>query len=106
MKQLFTLLLVLASTCMFAQSGILKGKIIHEDTKLPFEEVSVTLKQMKMITSTNNLGEYTFSNIPFGTYELHVSADGTNEEVINITGVIKEGIFVCNKYAFFFFFGI
>ena len=85
MKQLFTLLLVLASTCMFAQSGILKGKIIHEDTKLPFEEVSVTLKQMKMITSTNNLGEYQFSNIPFGTYELHVSADGINEEVINVS---------------------
>lgn len=85
MKNTLTLLFLLLSGSIFAQTGILKGRIIHDDTKLPYNEVSVTLKTMKMITSTNSLGEYQFSGIPYGTYEMVVSADGTSDQMINVT---------------------
>jgi len=85
MKNILTLLLLLVSTSVFAQTGILKGKIIHEDTKLPYFEVSVMLKTVKMITTTNGLGDYEFSNIPYGTYEMIMSADGVTEEMVNVT---------------------
>lgn len=85
MKNTLTLLFLLVSGSIFAQTGILKGRIIHDDTKLPFNEVSVTLKTMKMITSTNSVGEYQFSGIPYGTYEMIVSADGVKEEMFNVT---------------------
>ena len=85
MKHLLTLLFLIVSSSLFAQTGILKGKIIHQDTKLPFNEVSITLKTVKMITTTNSLGEYQFSGIPYGTYEMVISADGVNEEMINVT---------------------
>ncbi len=85
MKYTLILLFLFICNASFAQTGILKGKIIHDDTKLAFNEVSVMLKTVKMITTTNSLGEYQFSGIPYGTYEMVISADGITEETINVT---------------------
>ncbi|MCC7030501.1 MAG: carboxypeptidase-like regulatory domain-containing protein [Chitinophagaceae bacterium] len=84
-KIITCLLLSLCSQVIFAQSALIKGTIIHEDTKLPYNEVTVTLPLAKITTSTDANGEFTFSSIPFGTYELVMSADGVTEERINIS---------------------
>ncbi|MBL7765224.1 MAG: carboxypeptidase-like regulatory domain-containing protein [Chitinophagaceae bacterium] len=85
MKKLLPLLLLLITTAAFAQKSLVKGKVIHEDTKLPFNEVSVTIPKAKVATSTDASGEYLFSAIPYGTYEMVISADGSQEETVNIT---------------------
>lgn len=87
MKKIFTCLVIFISiiTSTYAQKAIVKGYIIHEDTKLPYNEVIVTLKQAKVTTSTNANGEFQFSNIPYGNYEMIMSADGINETSVNIS---------------------
>ncbi|HMT34988.1 MAG TPA: carboxypeptidase-like regulatory domain-containing protein, partial [Chitinophagaceae bacterium] len=84
-KILTCLFSLFISSTLFAQSALVKGTIIHEDTKLPYNEVTVTLPLAKITTSTNADGEYKFSNIPFGTYEMVISADGITEERINVS---------------------
>lgn len=84
-KILLLLFTLLFSNFTYAQTALVKGTIIHEDTKLPYNEVTVTMPTAKITTSTNAEGEFNFSNIPFGTYELVMSADGITEERINIT---------------------
>ncbi len=86
MKKIITCLLLSFSVhFVFSQTALVKGIIIHEDTKLPYNEVTVTLPTAKVTTTTDANGEFSFSNLPFGTYELVMSADGVNEERINIT---------------------
>ncbi len=106
-KILTCLFSLFISSTLFAQSALVKVTIIHEDTKLPYNEVTVTLPLAKITTSTNADGEYKFSNIPFGTYEMVISADGITEERINVsvnadltigTRIVVE--FVGNQFAF------
>lgn len=86
MNKILTCVLTLFfSNFIFAQTALVKGIIIHEDTKLPYNEVTVTLPLAKVTTSTNADGEFKFSNIPFGSYEVIMSADGITEERINIS---------------------
>src|SRR5690349_3306221 len=86
MKKIITcVLFILAPLFIFAQTSLVKGTIIHEDTKLPYDEVTVTLPVAKITTATNAYGEFSFSNIPYGTYEVVISADGISEERISIT---------------------
>ena len=85
MKKLFTILCVLLTQVIFAQTGMLKGTVLHQDTRLPFHEVSVTIPSLKQITTTNEEGVYQFSNVPYGTYELRIEADGTASETVNVS---------------------
>lgn len=85
MKKILTLLCLLIPTGLLAQTAILKGKVIHEDTKLPYADVTVTLKTLKMITVTNDAGEFQFSGIPFGSVDIHFSGDGDVEDNMNAT---------------------
>ena len=85
MRKLFTLLPLLLSIASFAQTGIVKGIIIHLDSKLPYNEVVVSIAKAKVTTASNAQGEYQFSNIPYGTYEMTISADGVTDEAINVT---------------------
>lgn len=75
MKYSLTLLFVLFTQLLFAQASLVDGKVIHEDSKLPFAEVSVLLKELKMITVTNSAGEFQFSNVAYGNYEIEISND-------------------------------
>lgn len=84
-KVLHLLTSLLLSSALFAQNAIVSGTVIHQDTKLPYDEVVVTLPTAKITTSTDANGLFKFSNIPFGTYEMILSADGINEEKINIS---------------------
>lgn len=90
MKQLYTLILMICSLTSLAQTSIVKGKIIHQDTKLPFAEVSVTIPKVKVATATNGEGDFIISNVPYGSWELRYTFDGVNEEslMIQVTGPV------------------
>lgn len=85
MRRILTVVLILTTVMSYAQTGMVKGVVLHEETSLPYAEVSVTLPTAKMISSTNDKGEYSFSNLPYGTYEMIVSPDGILEEHVSIT---------------------
>jgi Fe(3+) dicitrate transport protein len=51
-------------------TGVLKGVIKSKQTKEPLGQVSVMLPAVKMATLTNEKGEFTFTKLPAGTYEV------------------------------------
>jgi hypothetical protein len=85
MNKLLTILLALLASNSFAQISIVTGTVVHVDTKRGFEEVTITLPQMKISTTTKGDGNFRFSNVPFGTYDLIMSPDGFNSDTISIT---------------------
>lgn len=85
MNKLLTIFLCsFLSLQLQAQSALVKGKILHEDSKLPYNEVSISLLSQNIVTSTNAEGVFTLSNIPFGNYTIVISPDGIYEDSINI----------------------
>lgn len=55
------------------------GRILEKGTLIPLKEVSVFLLPLKLKTETNSLGDFIFSDVPQGNYQL----------VINLTGYKK-----------------
>jgi hypothetical protein len=85
MRQILTLLLSLLTLCAYSQTGLVKGKIVHKDSKLPYADVSVSMPSVKVLTATNGMGEFSISNVPFGTHELVMSIDGDEVERVNVS---------------------
>ena len=85
MHKILTLLFVLMASNLFAQTGILKGKIIHEGSKSPYYDVTVTLPKVKIATITSANGDYLFSKVPYGTYDMVISADGIEDVTMSVT---------------------
>lgn len=67
----------------------IKGKVIDRDGKMGIAGVSVVIKEIKVATSTNNNGEFSFYKIKAGKYHLQFSTVGyeTTEKLIEL----KEG---------------
>ena len=84
MKQFLTCFLLFVCPSVYAQLATLSGKIIHADTKLPYAEVTILLKDMKMITTSDAAGNYQFGGVPMGTHELQYSADDAIDETVKI----------------------
>jgi hypothetical protein len=85
MHKILTLLFVLIAQGLFAQTGIIKGKIIHEGSKSPYYDVTITLPKVKIATITGANGDYLFSKVPYGTYDMVISADGMDDVTISVT---------------------
>jgi hypothetical protein len=84
MKQTFLLILVFSSLYCSAQTGLLKGKIVHDDTKLPYSDVTVLLPDLKLINITNENGEFTMSNVPYGSHTLIFKFEGIEDVSMTI----------------------
>lgn len=83
------LLVVGAASSALAQSsaGVVTGKIVSRQGREPIEMASVTLRGSGIPTETvnsDNEGNFTFDNIPFGQVTVEVSAIGHQFTTINI----------------------
>lgn len=65
--------LLLASPSVLAQT--LSGTVTNAAGK-PLANATVEIEALKRVTSTNELGEFTFSNVKEGDYTLHIFASG------------------------------
>ena len=65
--------LLLASPSALAQT--LSGTVTNASGK-PLANATVEIEALKRVTSTNELGEFTFSNVKEGDYTLHIFASG------------------------------
>ncbi len=79
---------MLSVSAAFAQNKV-TGTIINKDSKKPIPEATISIPKLKIITSTNEKGVYTFSTDKTGTYEVIISTDGYNEFNVQLT--IGEG---------------
>jgi len=65
---LLTPLLVCLAALSFAQTGLLKGRLLNAGNGSPAAEVQVTIPALKMLTTTSGTGEYSLSPVPYGSY--------------------------------------
>lgn len=79
------LLLCLGTLTSYAQKRALAGSVKDAQGVLP--GVSISVKNLKIGTSTDILGEFKLPNLPLGTHTLIISSIGyqTQEKAINIT---------------------
>ena len=70
------LLVILASTAAFAQSGSVTGVITDDGTGETLPGVNIILVELNRGNSANADGEYTISNVPAGTYNVRATFIG------------------------------
>ena len=83
MRFILLLLILLTSNYLYAQNGVVKGRITSNNE--PISYASVSIKGTGKGTSTNSKGYYEIKNIPEGTYGITISSIGYEPETINIT---------------------
>ncbi|MFY7909349.1 MAG: carboxypeptidase-like regulatory domain-containing protein [Emticicia sp.] len=70
------ILLLLISTSTYAQLKSIRGKVIDDKTKESLPYVNLFIGNTTKGTSTNDAGEFTFSNLPVGSYNVVASMVG------------------------------
>ncbi len=70
-----------------AQTGTLRGTVTLESTGNPLHKATVRIVQLGVTTETNEEGEYVFTDVPPGTYEVaaHMTALTDQRQTITIT---------------------
>ncbi|MDF3026866.1 MAG: btuB 8 [Fluviicola sp.] len=58
----------MSSPLLFAQNGVISGKILDNDQAVPF--ITIALEGTELIATTDENGKFLLSNIPFGKYVL------------------------------------
>lgn len=86
MKNIIFLLLITSST--YAQVVNIKGKVVDEKTKEVLPYANLFIGNTTKGTSTNETGEFVFTNLPIGSYNVVTSMVGYLPKSIPI--VIKE----------------
>ncbi len=88
MKRIYLLLAAIFGLSVFASAqsnlGVLEGKVTDENTKKPIEFATVTIEGggIKKQKYTDKDGEFEFSAIPAGLYNISVSFTGFNKSII------------------------
>lgn len=78
-------LLLLCSFHLFAQQeALIKGKVLSASTQKGIAEVEVTIPQLKLLMITDGSGEFTFSKVPFGTYNIIITSGFTYNDTISL----------------------
>ncbi|RME96714.1 MAG: carboxypeptidase-like regulatory domain-containing protein, partial [Bacteroidetes bacterium] len=95
---LFGLLLLGAN--LLAQSGIIRGNVLDEETGEPIIYGTVQLKDTERGTNTDLEGFFTFTNLEPGVYTLIISYTGyaTKEVTLEVkNGIVYERIYLASQ---------
>ncbi len=62
----------------FAQNenGMITGLIIDNETQSPVKDADAYIVELRITSSADSSGKFIFKNIPFGTYQIKISAPG------------------------------
>lgn len=82
----FILLFHLSASAQDAakSNAIVKGKVLSANTKNGIGELEVTIPALKLLTTTDGNGEFTFSQVNFGTYIMVVSNGYTINDTMKV----------------------
>lgn len=76
MKKVLIFLILFSALVYSQDKGVINGRVTDKETQNPVAEATVNILNTEYKTVTNEKGEFRFSGIPFGTYELKVSSLG------------------------------
>ncbi|WP_434037320.1 TonB-dependent receptor [Formosa sp. 4Alg 33] len=80
-----TIFLILLSCIAFAQQGTLKGNVIFDNNEPVLgAHIVLTGNNLTKETSTGIDGDYSFKNIPFGTYSIQMNSLNANSLTIEV----------------------
>lgn len=89
MNHLKALLLVPFLVCLcavsYAQSGLVKGRLLNAGNGSPAADVQVAIPALKMLSTTNGLGEFNLSPVPYGTYSIVLGGAATLRDTVRVT---------------------
>lgn len=72
-KVLFSTLFILINAFVFAQSGVVKGKVFDKTTSQYPSGLELKIVELKSMRFTNSDGEFVYYQIPYGDYTLEIS---------------------------------
>jgi len=85
---LFLTLLLAFSTATLAQdqkeSALVKGRLVIESSEEPANDVQITIPYLKLLTTSDGKGDFTFSQVAFGTHRMVISSQGSKSDTISI----------------------
>ncbi len=76
MKFIYTMLLLLCCTASYAQTTILKGKVLDVNDSFSLPGATLKLEPSNRYTISDIAGDFEFLNVPTGTYTLSVNYMG------------------------------
>lgn len=84
---LLSVLLSFSIITVFAQKqfAIVKGRIVSDATNQPISDVEVELPFLKILQHTDGNGEFTFSQIPYGSYDVVIGSGYSLDETVKIS---------------------
>ncbi len=96
-SRLVLLLLLLQAFGLQAQenkTALVKGRLVIETSSQPAHDVQVSLPRLRLVTTTNGMGEFTFSQVAYGNQLLVIGVTGQPLDTIEIAvnaGVVDLG---------------
>jgi len=96
LKTLLTSIILLFSTIVVAQNGIIRGNIYDKDTAEPIMFASVFLRGSDLGANTDLDGFFSIADVPPGEYELKVTYVGYDSLIVNIK--MEENRIVQDQY--------
>lgn len=67
-----------------AQKALVKGVLEHKDKGKPLAETELRIPWLKMMTISNGAGQFTFSQVPYGTYKLVINTAAHKKDSVQI----------------------
>lgn len=58
------------------ENGIITGSIVDNETQSPVKDADAYIVELRITSSADSSGKFVFNNIPFGTYQIKISAPG------------------------------
>lgn len=86
--RLFLVLLLGCSAAVFAQEekgfALIQGKLLIQGADQPAGNAQVTIPYLKLMTTTDGAGDFSFSQVLYGTHNMVVSGTGIETDTIQI----------------------
>jgi hypothetical protein len=76
-----------------AQSSIIFGRVVSEETGLPLDNIKVTIPKLKRLTTTDSAGTFVIKEIPIGRYEIVFQLNNHQRELIPVV-VERDSVFI------------
>jgi outer membrane receptor for Fe3+-dicitrate len=78
----FLLLILCVQIPIFSQVGVISGTVIDKDSKLKISDVFVNLNNTNNHSHTDAKGTFSFSAIPYGSYEMEFLINGYEKQLL------------------------
>lgn len=84
-RKIFLLgILLLASTLLHAQSGVLTGKIFKTGTRTPVDQALVSIPTLNLSATTNAKGYFEIQNVPYGKHLIKITRANYDDYTLEV----------------------